>query len=112
MDPLGPPRDPPDGSIPSGDRARGLTCRTITLTSTDDGYPMRTIVDLPEGDRDQWDALCSQRGMSRAQSLREALTLCLERERPRHGNVFRPWSDRDLDGLALQRRMRQDWDQR
>ncbi len=73
---------------------------------------MRTIVDLPESERDQLDALCAQRGISRAQALREALVLWLERERPRHGAVFGLWSDRGPDGVELQRRLRQDWDQR
>jgi metal-responsive CopG/Arc/MetJ family transcriptional regulator len=73
---------------------------------------MRTIVDLPEGERDRLDALCSQRGISRAEALREALSLGLERERPRHGEVFGLWSDRSLLGVALQRQMRQDWDPR
>lgn len=73
---------------------------------------MRTIVDLPDGERDRLDALCSQRGISRAQALREALSLWLERERPHHGEVFGLWSDRNLDGVALQRRIRQDWDPR
>ena len=61
---------------------------------------MRTIVDLPEGERDQLDALCSQRGIPRAQALQEALTLWLERERPRHGDVFGLRSEQDLDGVA------------
>lgn len=76
------------------------------MTSSDDGHVVRTIVDLPEGERDQLDALCFQRGISRAQALREALTLWLERERPRHREVFGLWSDRELDGVALQRRIR------
>jgi hypothetical protein len=68
---------------------------------------VRTIVDRPEGERDQLDALCFQRGIiSRAQALREALTLWLERERPRHGEMFGLWSDRELDGVALKRRIR------
>ena len=33
---------------------------------------MRTIVDLPERERDQLDALCRQRGLSRAEAIRQA----------------------------------------
>jgi len=32
---------------------------------------MRTIVDLPEAERTQLDALCRQRGLSRAEALRQ-----------------------------------------
>ena len=33
---------------------------------------MRTIVDLPDAERAQLDVLCRQRGLSRAEALRQA----------------------------------------
>ena len=40
---------------------------------SDCAIEMRTIVDLPEADRAQLDAHCRQRGLSRAEALRQAL---------------------------------------
>jgi len=34
---------------------------------------MRTIIDLPDTDRERLDSLCRQRGLSRAEGLRQAL---------------------------------------
>ena len=43
---------------------------------------MRTIVELPERERDQLDALCRQRGLSRAEAIRQALRLWLQQQQP------------------------------
>jgi hypothetical protein len=40
------------------------------MSSSDNVINMRTIVDLPERERDQLDALCRQRGLSRAEAIR------------------------------------------
>ncbi|MFM7464178.1 MAG: CopG family transcriptional regulator, partial [Cyanobium sp.] len=55
---------------------------------------MRTIIDLPEPARQQLDALCRQRGISRAEALRQALALWLEHQQPNHAAVFGLWRDR------------------
>lgn len=70
---------------------------------------MRTIVDLPDQERDQLDAHCRQRGISRAEALREALRLWLEHQQPRHRQVFGLWHDRPADALTLQEALRQEW---
>jgi len=70
---------------------------------------VRTIVDLPELERDQLDAHCRQRGISRAEALREALRLWLEHQQPRHRLVFGLWRDRTDDALTLQDALRQEW---
>jgi predicted nucleic acid-binding protein len=50
------------------------------MPSSDNGLNLRTFVDLPEVERAQLDALCRERGLSRA----EALRLWLEQQqRPR-----------------------------
>jgi hypothetical protein len=72
---------------------------------------MRTIVDLPDPDRVQLDALCQQRGLSRAEALRQALRLWLAQQQPAHGTVFGLWRDRPEDGVALQRKLREEWSQ-
>ena len=70
---------------------------------------MRTIVDLPDPERAQLDALCRQRGLSRAEALRQALRLWLQQQKPEHGQVFGLWRDRHEDSLALQQSLRQEW---
>jgi hypothetical protein len=45
------------------------------MRSSADGISMRTSLDLPDPERAQLDALCRQRGLSRAEALRQALRL-------------------------------------
>jgi len=49
------------------------TDRRPKKTSSDDGIAMRTIVDLPDPERAQLDALCRERGLSRVEALQQAL---------------------------------------
>jgi Arc/MetJ-type ribon-helix-helix transcriptional regulator len=79
------------------------------MTSSDAVFGMRTIVDLPEPERDQLDALCRQRGLSRAEALRQALRLWLQQQTPDHRRVFGLWRDRPEGSLALQDSLRQEW---
>jgi len=83
------------------------------MTSSDCVITVRTIVDLPEPERDQLDALCRQRGISRAealrQALRQALRLWLEQQQPQHRQVFGLWRDRSDDALTIQDSLRQEW---
>ncbi len=80
------------------------------MPSSDNGIRMRTIVDLPAAERAQLDVLCRQRGLSRAEALRQALRLWLEQQKPSHGEVFGLWSDRPEGSLELQQALRQEWD--
>jgi Arc/MetJ-type ribon-helix-helix transcriptional regulator len=79
------------------------------MTSSDAVIIVRTIVDLPDLERDQLDALCRQRGISRAEALREALRLWLEQQQPQHRQVFGLWRDRSDDALTIQDSLRQEW---
>ncbi|MDP4881166.1 MAG: ribbon-helix-helix domain-containing protein, partial [Cyanobium sp. MAG_137] len=45
---------------------------------------MRTIIDLPETDRERLDSLCRQRGLSRAEGLRQALRSWLDHQGVQH----------------------------
>jgi hypothetical protein len=76
------------------------------MPSSDNGIRMRTIVDLPDPERAQLDALCRQRGLSRAEALRQ----WLDRQKPSHGEVFGLWRDRPEGSLELQEVLRQEWD--
>ena len=70
---------------------------------------MRTIVELPEADRAQLDGLCCQRGLPRAEALRQALRLWLEQQKASHGVGFGLWRDRPEGSLELQQALRQEW---
>ena len=79
------------------------------MPSSDNGITMRTIVDLPEAERAQLDALCRQRGLSRAEALRQALRLWLGFCCSSHGEVFGLWRNRPAGSLELQEALRQEW---
>ena len=70
---------------------------------------MRTIVDLPDPERTQLDALCRQRGLSRAEAIRQALRLWLQHQNPGHAQVFGLWRDRPEGSVELQQSLRQEW---
>ena len=81
----------------------------LMMPSSDNGISMRTIVDLPAAERAQLDVLCRQRGLSRAEALRQALRLWLEQQKPSHSKVFGLWRDRPEGSLELQQALRQEW---
>ncbi|MFM7265066.1 MAG: ribbon-helix-helix domain-containing protein [Cyanobium sp.] len=70
---------------------------------------MRTIVDLPDPERAQLDALCRKMGLSRAEALRQALRLWLEQQQPGHRAVFGLWRDRTEGSLELEQTLRAEW---
>jgi hypothetical protein len=82
------------------------------MTSSDDSITVRTIVNLPDPERAQLDALCRQRGLSRAEALRQALRLWLQQQTANHGEVFGLWRDRPEGSLALQQALREEWSER
>jgi Ribbon-helix-helix protein, copG family len=77
---------------------------------------MHTIVDLPDPEHAQLDALCRQRGLSRAEAMRQALRLWLwlwlSQQQPGHSAVFGLWRDRPEDSMALQQALRAEWSER
>ena len=82
------------------------------MTSSGNGISMRTIVDLPDPERAQLDALCRQRGLSRAEGVRQALRFWLAQQQPSHSTVFGLWRDRPQDGVQLQQVLREEWSER
>jgi len=79
------------------------------MPSSDNDLAMRTIVDLPDPERAQLDTLCRQRGLSRAEAIRQALRLWLQQQKPGHAQVFGLWRDRPADGVELQQALREEW---
>ena len=71
---------------------------------------MRTIIDLPYTDRERLYSLCRQRGLSRAEGLRQALRSWLDHQGVQHKSVFGLWRNRPEDSLSLERSLRSEWE--
>ena len=86
------------------------------ITSTDD--IMRAIIDLPEQQLSQLQALCIRQGISRAEAVRRAISLYDEQAAPESreqglSKAFGLWRKREkskFEGVAYQRALRADWD--
>lgn len=75
---------------------------------------VRTIIDLPDDQLDALDGICRRDGISRAEAIRQAVTL-LTRQRGvgRSGLAFGIWrGKRAGDGVAYQERLRREWHER
>jgi hypothetical protein len=56
------------------------------------------------------DSLCRQRGLSRAEGLRQALRSWLDHQGVQHQSVFGLWRNRPEDSLRLERALRSEWE--
>jgi hypothetical protein len=70
---------------------------------------MRTIIDLPETDLKTLTELGRERGLSRAEIIRQAITIFLKLHRQPPDRFFGLWKDRTQDGLDYQRALRTEW---
>jgi hypothetical protein len=70
---------------------------------------MRTIVDIPEADLERLSGICKVEGISRAEAVRRAVRLYLERQAASEKDVFGIWKDRDIDALEYERSLREEW---
>jgi hypothetical protein len=75
---------------------------------------MRTIIDLPDEQLAALDGICRRDGISRAEAIRQAVTLLMrQRGASRSGVAFGIWRGRrGTDGLAYQDRIRREWGSR
>jgi metal-responsive CopG/Arc/MetJ family transcriptional regulator len=74
------------------------------------GGVMRALVDMNEDQVEALDALAKQAKTSRAALIRDAIDAYLDRHRRRHAeDGFGLWGRRDIDGLAYQERIREEW---
>ena len=75
---------------------------------------MRTIIDLPDAQLEALDGICRRDGISRAEAIRQAVTLLMrQRGASRSGVAFGIWRGRrGVDGLAYQERLRREWGSR
>ena len=70
---------------------------------------MRTIIDLPERDLRTLAVLGEERGVSRAEIIRQAVRIFLEMHKAQSNKAFGLWSERTEDGIAYQRALRAEW---
>ena len=71
---------------------------------------MRTIIQLPDEQAEQLAEGSRNKGISRAEAVRRALTRYLdEHRRRRQEDVFGMWRGRSEDGLDYERQLRKEW---
>ena len=75
---------------------------------------MRTIIDLEDSQATRLDAWAKAEKVSRAEAVRRAVNLMLERAPPPQGTGFGLWRQGssvppERDGLSLQQAMRNEW---
>ncbi len=83
------------------------------MTGYDD--VMRTIVDLPEDQLAALDAWREARGVSRAEAVRRAVAKLLDTVDACEVALAAAWglcTARAVDGIAAQKRLRDEWDDR
>jgi hypothetical protein len=72
---------------------------------------MRTIIEVPAEQLEALAELCRLENISRAEAIRRAIAAHVRRgRREAAAPAFGLWRDRAIDGLAYERRLRQEWD--
>lgn len=72
---------------------------------------MRTIVDLPEPQIAALSEICRERGLSRAEAVRQAVDAFLKDQMTSKTSAFGLWARQSPaeDGLMYQQRLRDEW---
>jgi hypothetical protein len=71
---------------------------------------MRTIIEVPADQLDGLDTVCRRDDISRAEAIRRAVALYLEKERAGGtDDVFGLWRGRSIDSLAHEQTLRDEW---
>ena len=70
---------------------------------------MRTIIDIPEPQLKILNQLSHEKGISRAEVIRQAITAFLTLNETPPDRAFGLWKDRTEDGLRYQRILRDEW---
>lgn len=71
---------------------------------------MRTLVDIPEEDLELLNGVVKKLAISRAEFVRRAISTSLEPHRAdATTTAFGIWSDRPIDGLEYEQRIRDEW---
>ena len=71
---------------------------------------MRTLIDMTDAQVEKLDDLARQNRQSRAALIRTAIDEYLDRHCQEHlEDAFGLWSDRQVDGLEYQEKLRAEW---
>jgi metal-responsive CopG/Arc/MetJ family transcriptional regulator len=70
---------------------------------------MRTLIDIPEQQIRQLTEISRQKGLSRAEVVRQAIAAYLVANRAAPSQAFGLWGERKIDGLKYQRKLRSEW---
>lgn len=70
---------------------------------------MRTLVDIPDRQIKDLMAICEAEKVSRAEAIRQAISLYLKNKKPEEVDAFGIWKDKNIDGLTYQEQMRSEW---
>lgn len=70
---------------------------------------MRTLVDIPDKQIKDLMAICEAEKVSRAEVIRQAISLYLKNKKLEEVDVFGIWKDKNVDGLTYQEQMRSEW---
>jgi hypothetical protein len=70
---------------------------------------VRTLVDIPDSQIHDLSALCQAEKLSRAEAIRQAIALYLEKKKPVTVDAFGLWQHRQIDGLTYQEQVRSEW---
>jgi metal-responsive CopG/Arc/MetJ family transcriptional regulator len=70
---------------------------------------MRTLVDLPDWQIKELMSICDAEKVSRAEVIRQAIALYLEKKKTSPTDAFGLWKNQKLDGLSYQEQVRSEW---
>ena len=70
---------------------------------------MRTLVDLPEDELEELNALSRSRKVSRAELIRQAVAGFLAQNKAGMEDSFGLWKKKGVDGLEYQEKLRSEW---
>jgi len=78
---------------------------------------VRTLISLPDKDLRKLDILAHKAKKSRAQVVREAVAVYLEKNEPQSwkeivAKCAGMWKHKKIDGLAYERQLREEWEDR
>jgi len=71
---------------------------------------MRTIVDIPEDQLGELSALCKRADIPRAEAIRRAVSMYLDKNRVSEDQAFGIWKDRGLNSRDYEDALRQEWE--
>jgi hypothetical protein len=70
---------------------------------------MRTLVDIPDRQIEDLTAICEREKLSRAEVIRRAISMYLDKKKTGQDAAFGLWKDQQVDGLAYQEQVRAEW---